>query len=1340
MGALVDNFVGPELDTALWNAVNSPGNSGDQEGGRYTFIVAAGATGDASIVSDVAYNLTGSHIHIHLLSAGVQEAGLEMYPLILTQNPANQNNALLIVVSNGLVGLYEFVAGVPNGLAFPAYNPVTMAWWRIREAGGTVFFESAPDVQGPWTQRASVVPTIAITALYAKVRTFDFLALATAKSTAITDINYLAPPDLEFPNGTFPVGMEMAFGVDPSTDIWGWDWTDVTPDFLAQSFAIRRGRSDEQSHASATETSYTLDNPEGHYTPDDARSPYWPNIDLGTPGRLWLNVSTPRLGLHPSLGSNAQVASIAALNLTNDLDVRIDLHLKTMDPDGANAVIVGRGAEAGPFSWRVEVLPDHRVTLLWSDDGTPPFSQLTSTVPVLPMSARSTLRVTLDVNNGAAGHDVRFYLGDSVGGTFSQVGPTVTGSGTTSIFTATEPLVIGSQSDLPVASAIDADVYAFQLRNGIAGSVIVDADFTAQVSGVTAFVDSTGLLWTVNGSGELSNRWYRITGTNDEWEPNWPWGDLSDQQDGGLGEGEARVDITLSGVIRRITQGESPLQAPLNRAISAQSTIQSYHPLDDEDGANSLASGLPGGSPASWIGTIELSSYEGLPGSKPVLTMQPDTQLTGPIVGTFTGQWQMDWYVNVPSPGPVTAVTIMTVTGGPGATVALWVVTLTSSALTVSGRDGTGTVITTNTGSPSGFFGGPQHVRLMAMQNGSDIDWQIVWFPVVIPPTSGFFLGNTVAGSVGGIIGWSVPPNVLADGISIGQVSSFDAYDLDSDDEAAIGWAGDTAVQRMARLCTEQSVPFRVIGASETSERMGVQGVDTFSELLYEAADADGGLLYDMPDGLGLIYRTRESLYNQPPNMVLDGLQSQFANPLRPIKDDARLRNDITVSRQDGSSFQAVDQASVDKNGRYDEAITLNLYADSQNSGAAGWRLHAGTWPGMRYPVATTNLGVAPEVIDSWLTADPGSRVELTNLPPQHPTSGIELMIEGYQEPIDPENWAPQMACSPAGVWDVAELDGPWVPAEYLLRLDTDGSELTLPIDDNDTVMFVTVTAGPYWTSDNAETPFDVNVGGERMTVTDVAPTTGGTQFTGAGAAQDVTPATAFVAPSVVAPAVGDLLIAAWCSYSLTGTYTLPGGMTIAAATSGTFSTMEDATQVLAGAGATGTRTATFSTSDTWSAVNLVAHAASGTPGVQEFLSAVDTSPSGAALPVTITTILPADPGDWLLAIQAWDWDPGNNMVAPSGDGWMPVADSVLANLDTSRVRAWARRVTYSGVQSATFSTVAGINDNHARLYVLTGITGITQQFTVIRSVNDVVKSHDLGTDVRLWFPPVLAR
>ena len=386
----------------------------------------------------------------------------------------------------------------------------------------------------------------------------------------------------------------------------------------------------------------------------------------------------------------------------------------------------------------------------------------------------------------------------------------------------------------------------------------------------------------------------------------------------------------------------------------------------------------------------------------------------------------------------------------------------------------------------------------------------------------------------------------------------------------------------------------------------------------------------------------------------------------------------------------------------------------------------------------TTNLGVAPEIIDPWLTVDVGSKAQLTSLPPQHPDD-VELMIEGYSEPISPVTWNPTSNCSPASVWNVAQLPsggggGGGIGDDFLLRLETDGSILAIPATTTSTQLFVTVTDGPLWVTGSAEFPFDLWIGGEQVTVTGIGAPTGGLEFVNAGTNEPLVASSSFVAPSVNAVAANDLLIAVWMSSAVVGTYALPGGMAIGALTSGDVSSMEDARQVLGGPGPTGTRTATFSGVDTWSAVTVGVHGAAGTPVISQYLSAV-------SAPGPVIFSIPAQVGDWLLAFQGWEWDPGANMGPPSGGGWMPIATSSDEVVTSSRILGWTKRVMTTGNYNVVFSvTPDGISDNHARLYTLSGVAAITQQFSVIRSVNNVVKAHPVFTDVHLWNQPVLAR
>lgn len=1101
LGTLVDNFRAATLDTALWNAVNSAGNVGFQAGGRYTFIVQAGATGDATLTSDITYDLTGSHVHVELIEAGVQEAGLETYPIILTQAAANQNNALVVVVSAGTVGLYEIVAGVPNGLAFPSYDAVAMRWWRIRESGGTVYFESAPKVRGPWTVRASVVPTIAITSLYMKIRTFDFAVLTTAKQTAVSNVNYLSPPDLPFPNGAIETGMEIAFGADLTADQSTWTWTNVTPPdgesvFMNQDVTVTRGRADESADVTATAADMQLDNPDGDFTPDNPVSQYYPNVDTGTPSRWWINAGSPRLYLRPYGGSRAQIASISTLNITSDFDLRIDMHMKTTHPDGSNAIVASRANTFGAYSWRVEIEPDRTVRILWSTTGVTPALDATSTIPVVPMSARATLRVTLDVNNGAGGHDVKFYIGyDGVNGAFTQIGDTVTGSGTTSIFNVAEPLTLGHPSEIHQKFSLDADVYRFQLRQGIGGSVIVDADFTDQVSGVPAFVDSTGFAWTITSPAELSDRRFRMYGTADSWEPIWPWGDLSSQQPGGIDKGQARVDMEIAGILRRMGAGSAPLESPLRRAISFDPTVVAYWPIEDGEDSTLIASGLSGGTPMVVVGDIGFAAdnSETLLGSKPLAVMTATGGFVGSVVATFSNEWQFDQFIYIPLSTP-NDVTIARITGDVNATVATWALSVGSSSITLTGLSKTGATLVSSTVAGTELFDRWVRMKFTCDQSGGNIDWDVSWFPVQYPASGGWTFGGLVAGTVGGVISVAWPVDGDASGITLGHWSVRNVAGVDTYGNAATGWLGDTAVERIIRLCAEQDIYLRIIGNASTSAKMGTQQIATLLTLLDDAKEADGGILYETLDALGLIIRTRESMYNQPPNMVLDAQRNELQNPFKPIRDDQKTRNDVTVTRRGGSSVQLIDQASIDKIGIYDDSATLNLYQDTQIADAAGWELHQGVVPGMRYPSVTTDLGFAPQVIDEWLTCDIAAMVHVTNLPPQHPNVTVRVLAQGYSEPIGPTDWKPVMNCSPGQVWDVTELDGDWVQDQYLLRLETDGSELDSGVDENDTTFEVLVTDGPEWVTDAGEFPFDIRVDGERVTVTAISAATAGVQ------------------------------------------------------------------------------------------------------------------------------------------------------------------------------------------------------------------------------------------------------
>ncbi|GII87695.1 hypothetical protein Ssi03_56850 [Sphaerisporangium siamense] len=144
-----------------------------------------------------------------------------------------------------------------------------------------------------------------------------------------------------------------------------------------------------------------------------------------------------------------------------------------------------------------------------------------STLPVpAPPSGRRALRVTLDVNNGAAGRTTTFYYADTIAGPWTQLGDPVVTAGTTSIFDSTAGVELGDAADL-TNSPVTGRFHGFELRSGISGSVVANPDFTTQTPGATSFADASGRTWTIAGQAEITNRQYRFHGEVSSWPPRW---------------------------------------------------------------------------------------------------------------------------------------------------------------------------------------------------------------------------------------------------------------------------------------------------------------------------------------------------------------------------------------------------------------------------------------------------------------------------------------------------------------------------------------------------------------------------------------------------------------------------------------------------------------------------------------------------------------------------------------------------------------------------------------------------------------------------------------------------
>lgn len=204
----------------------------------------------------------------------------------------------------------------------------------------------------------------------------------------------------------------------------------------------------------------------------------------------------------PGVVSNLMhVPDSAALSITGDLELVMRLSLDDMTPSPSNTYSFSKRATTGnQRSWLVEHTTGGFVALYWSNNGTSePRSQSTAALPVSDGQV-FWLKITLDVDNGASGNDVKFWWAADQATepvSWTQLGSTVTTAGTTSIFDSTARVQLSGWED--GGSAFAGKVYRGIVRNGIGGSTVLDINMPVDVpSGDrTSFTATTGQTVTV---------------------------------------------------------------------------------------------------------------------------------------------------------------------------------------------------------------------------------------------------------------------------------------------------------------------------------------------------------------------------------------------------------------------------------------------------------------------------------------------------------------------------------------------------------------------------------------------------------------------------------------------------------------------------------------------------------------------------------------------------------------------------------------------------------------------------------------------------------------------------
>lgn len=864
-------------------------------------------------------------------------------------------------------------------------------------------------------------------------------------------------------------------------------WTDVTSDvYTAEKITITRGRADEGARTDPGKCSLTFNNRLGKYSPRNPLSPYYQLIGRNTPLRVSVRAGSPFLSLTGDPADFASTPDAAVLDITGDLDLRWEGEADWY-ADGAQTLI-GKWEATGNQKAYMLRLENRNLIIHQSTDG------LNGALFVRPLPAlprRAALRATLDVDNGAGGKTARFYWAPSIAGPWTEFAdPALLGGTTAPVFASTAPLKV-APADLTAIIPrypVKGRAYKAEVRNGIAGTVVANPDFTAQTVGASSFTDGAGRTWSMNGAAAITNRRVRFIGEVSAWPSRW---DVSGK--------DVRVPVEAAGILRRLGQGQQALQSTLRRRIPSGTPL-AYWPLEDGREATQFYSPTPRVSPLRTQG-FDLAADDSLAGSNALPVVQEGATISGtvpPPSGSPT-TWHTEFIFNLPGAGPATARTVFQwLSNG---TVRRWRLMLRTGVSEIYGYDDDDNTVTSALVNLSGLgvFDTWSRWQLYAVQNGANVDWTVRWIPI---GGQGGSVTTSYAGTVGRISGVAgTTPSYHSDlnGLRLGHIAVFTTANTTIYNSADLGFAGETAGERMMRLREEETLPLVINGVAASMEQVGAQRPDTILALLEEGAGVDGGILGERREDIALAYRDRISLYNQPVTLALDYLTAgHVAPPLEPVDDDQKVRNDVTVQRESGTAGRAVQedgplsvQAPPDGVGVYDESVTLNLYADEQADQHAWWRLHLGTVDEARYPVLNVDLAAAPSLIDAVTDVDSGDRITIAHPPAWLPPDTIDLLAQGYTEVLGhPIDWDVQFNCTPAAPWNIWELGA----ADYN-RLKSSGSTLAASATSTATALSV-ASSGLPWTTNPAALPFRIRVGGEVMTVTAITGTTSPQAFT----------------------------------------------------------------------------------------------------------------------------------------------------------------------------------------------------------------------------------------------------
>lgn len=631
-------------------------------------------------------------------------------------------------------------------------------------------------------------------------------------------------------------------------------WSNITPDVYSRgAVTITRGRADEASRPEPSTCRLTLNNRSGKYSPRNPTSALYGKIGRNTPLRFGVGLPSVAAAATSSVSSTSLVAPSVTAEASGLL-----LCLWVARPFG-NITVPGGFTALTETDAVITARRGHK-TVAAGATGTATATFSTTATEQAALSVHIPGGVlAANITGATAGADLAAVSmtpneGDLI---VAMCGWSADPTGRMQPLRVSTPVGAGWLLVADTGPSTGIRVACWIRR-----SMATESPTMRFVGPVNPAVGTFLAMHIVTGAAAY---YPRHVGEVASWPQSWE-----------AGGRDAYTAITSAGVLRRLGQGPSPLKSALRRELPATPNLVEYWPMEDAAGSGSFASGN-GGAPLRFTGGTPLpGAVDGPPGSDPIPTFtgaqaRANARGTGLSVGVAT--FSVGALMTIPAAG-MTNNTLMLSVYGTGS-IEVWRLTY----LTAGGGQflveafGPGDTILSGASTtgplPPPLNGATFFVYLTADFDGLNTPWTLVYVPIVdtaTTPTATTVASGTVTTNMPGNVRTVIVGSTgLTGGPAIGHVviaSGITSLNGATLRAALIGHAGETAAERIRRLCTEESIPCHVQEGA-TSAAMGPQLQQRLRDLLDECVTTDGGDLYEPAGFLGLAYRTRASLTNQ---------------------------------------------------------------------------------------------------------------------------------------------------------------------------------------------------------------------------------------------------------------------------------------------------------------------------------------------------------------------------------------------------------------------------------------------------------------------------------------------